>query len=235
MALIICYVIGYVQIMSAGFNLWGVDPRMLIDMPLGRNTLFVGLFLLAQFLGLAGAVLMFQKIRLGFILSIAHHIILLPALVITSWGLVMLMDDRFNATLLFMMRPTGSDVSFFWSLGWGTVFSQVTRDVPTGSMFFGINLFAFACATVLWIGMDEMDSPQDEREMQIRRRPRQPRRDQLALPAPQQPYPQQPYAPKQQRKEPQRDARPPQRMPPQQAGRPQPARTPPRGGRDYQW
>src|SRR5687767_9436731 len=98
-------------------------------MPVGRNTLFVGLFLLAQLLGLAGAVLMFQKMRLGFVLSIAHHILLLPALVITGWGLVMLMDDRINVTLLFMSKPTGADVSFYWSLGWSTVFSQVTLNV----------------------------------------------------------------------------------------------------------
>ena len=212
-ALIICYIIAYVQILSAGFNLWGVDPRILVNMPLGRNTMLVGLFMTAQVLGLAGAVLMFQKMRIGFVLSIVHHILLMPALVITSWGLVMLMDDRINATLLFMSKPSGSDVGFYWSLGWGTVFSQVARNVPIGSTYIGINLFAFACATVLWIGMDEMDDAKDERETRIRRRQRQGRRAPLALPAPQ-PYPKQ------------------QRAHPQQAAR-QPSRMPPRGGREY--
>ena len=227
MALIICHIIAYVQILSAGFNLWGVDPRMLFDMPVGRNTLFVGLFLLAQLLGLAGAVLMLQRMRLGFVLSIAHHILLLPAMVITGWGLVMLMDDRINVTLLFMSKPTGADVSFFWSLGWGTVFSQVTRNVPTGSTYIGINLFAFACATVLWVGMDETDEAKAEREMQMRRRQRQPKARQLALPAPQ-PYQQQP------RMQPQQAERQQQRIRPQQGAR-QSQRMPPRGGRDHQW
>lgn len=205
-ALFICYIIAYVQILSAGFNLWGVDPRILVTMPVGRNTIFVGLFLLAQLLGLFGAILIFQKIRLGFVLSIVHHILLLPALVITSWGLVMLMDDRVNATLLFMSKPGGGDVGFYWSLGWGTVFSQVTHNVPSGATYIGFNLFAFACATVLWIGMDETDAAKAEREMQMRRRQRQARRPQLALPAPK-PHPQQ------QRLHPQQAARQPQRMP----------------------
>ena len=214
-ALFICYIIAYVQILSAGFNLWGVDPRILFTMPFGRNTMFVGLFMMAQILGLAGAVLMFQNKRLGFVLSIVHHILLMPALVITSWGLVMLLDDRINATLLFMSKPTGSDVGFYWSLGWGTVFSQVARNVPIGSTYIGLNLFAFACATVLWIGMDETDDARGERETRIRRRQRQARRAPLALPAPQ-PYPQQ------------------QRAHPQRAAR-QPPRMPPRGEREYRW
>lgn len=231
MALFICYIIAYVQILSAGFNLWGVDPRILFDMPFGRNTMFVGLFMLAQLFGLVGAILIIQKMRLGFVLSIVHHLLLVPALVITGWGLVMLLDDRINVTLLFMSKPNGSEVAFYWSLGWGTVFQQVTRNVPTGSTYIGINLFAFACATVLWVGMDETDDAKAERQMQMRRRPRQGRRDQLALPAPQS-YSQQ--GARQQRMPPQQDARQQQRMQPQQGGR-QPPRTPPRGGRDYQW
>lgn len=214
MPLIICYVIAYVQIMSAGFNLWGVDPRILVNTPVGRNTMFIGLFLLAQLLGLAGAVLMFQKMRLGFVLSIAHHILLLPALVITGWGLVMLMDDRINATLIFMSKPSGSDVSFYWSLGWNTVFSQVTpRNVPNGSTYIGINLFALACATVLWMVLKEADAAQAEYEMEMRRRQRRAKRAPLALPAPQ-PYPQQ------QRVPPQRGERQPPRMPPRGEFRP---------------
>jgi hypothetical protein len=181
------------------------------------------LFLLAQLLGLAGAVLMLQKMRLGFILSIFHHIILLPALVVTSWGLVMLLDDRMNATLLFMSKPGGSEVAFYWSLGWGTVFEQVTRNVPRGSTYIGINLFALACATVLWAGMDETDAAKAKREMQMRRRQRPAKRAPLALPAPQ-PYTQP------QRMQPQQAARQPQRMQ-QQPGARQPQRMPPpRGG-----
>lgn len=212
-ALIFCYIIAYVQIMSAGFNLWGVDPRILLSMPVGRNMMFVGLFLLAQLLGLVGAILMLQKMRFGFVLSIIHHILHMPALVVTSWGLVMLLDDRINATLLFMSKPSGSEVAFYWSLGWETVFKQATRNVVIGSTYFGINLFAFACATVVWIGMDETEPAQDEGEMRIRPRQRQARRAPLALPPPQ-PYPQQ------------------QRMSPQQGAR-QPPRMAPRGGRDY--
>jgi hypothetical protein len=211
-ALFFCYIIAYVQILSAGFNLWGVDPRILVTMPAGRNAVLVGLFMAVQLLGLAGAILMIQKIRFGFVLSILHHILLLPSLVITSWGLVMLMDDRINATLLFMSKPNGSDFALYWSLGWSSVFSQVTRNVPSGSTYIGINLFALTCATVLWIGMDETDAAKAERETQMRRRQRQARRAPLALPAPQ------PYAP-------------PQRM----QGARQPPRMPPRGRKEARW
>jgi hypothetical protein len=205
MALGFCYTIAYIQILSAGFNLWGVDPRILFSTPIGKNTIFVGLFMMAQLLGLAGAILMIQKIRLGFILSIMHHLLLFPALVITSWGLVMLLDDRLNVTLLFMSKPTGFEVSMFWSLGWQTVFQQATRSVPVGSTYIGVNLFAFACALTLWLTMDETPEAKAAREMQMRRRPRQPRSRQLALPAPQA------YA---------------KRTPPQRGVRPQPQRGP---------
>ncbi len=210
MALFACYIIAYIQILSAGFNLWGVDPRLVVNMPFGRNTIFLVLFLAAQILGLVGAILTLQKIRFGFVLSIFHHLLLVPALLVTSWGLVMLMDDRINVTLLLMSKPNGFDVGFYWSLGWNTVFKQVTPSVPTGSTYFGINLFAFICAIVLWVGMDETDAAMAEREMQMRRRQRQARRP-LALPPPQ-PYPQQ------------------QRMNPQHGVR-QPAHMAPRGAR----
>ena len=215
---VVCYIIAYIQIMSAGFNLWGVNPLILLDMPLGRNSILVGLFLLAQLLGLAGAALILRKMRLGFILSIAHHVLLLPAMLVTSWGLVMFMDDRINLTLLFMSRPDGSDISLFWSLGWTSVFQQVTPNVPNGSTYIGINLFAYACATMLWLGMDETEEAIAEREMRMRRRQRQAKRTPLALPSPQQ------YPPKQRsqpRPQPQRPARP-QRMSQ-------------RAEREYQW
>jgi hypothetical protein len=207
MALTNCYIIAYVQILSAGYNLWGVDPRILINMPFGRNTLLVGLFMVVQLLGLAGAILLLQRMRLGFILSLIHHALLLPALVITSWGLVMLMDDRLNATLIYMGKPTGGELSFYWSLGWNTVFQQVTRNVPTGSTYIGINLFALGCATVLWRVMLEMDAMQAEYEYEMRRRQREAKRraqPQLALP----------YYPPQQQQQPQpQRPRPPQPQP----------------------
>jgi hypothetical protein len=206
MALTNCYIIAYVQILSAGYNLWGVDPRILVNMPFGRNTLLVGLFMVVQLLGLVGAILLLQRMRLGFILSLIHHILLLPALVITGWGLVMLMDDRLNATLIYMSKPTGGELSFYWSLGWNTVFQQVTRNVPTGSTYIGINLFALGCATVLWRVMLEMDAMQAEYEYEMRRRQREAKRrpqPQLALPyyppqqqqQPPQPQPQRPRPP----------------------------------------
>ena len=212
MALFFCYVIAYVQVLSAGFHLWGVNPQILVNTPVSRNTIFFCFFLLVQLLGLAGAILTLQRIRLGFVLSIFHHLLLLPALVVTSWGLVMLMDDRVNATLLVMSNPTGLDFGFYWSLGWGTVFDQVARNVPRGSSYFGINLFAFVCACVLWVGMDETDAAKAERELRMRRRQRQGRRP-LALPPPQ--Y----YA---QRADQQNGARQPQRMQPQQQQRKHP-------------
>lgn len=212
MALIVCHVIAYLQIMSAGYNLWGVDPRIIFTMPFGRNTFLVGLFMVVQILGLVGAILILQNKRRGYVLSIVHHVLLLPALVVTGTGLVMLMDDRVNLTLLFMSKPGGGDVGLYWSLGWTTVFQQVTRNVPTGSTYVGINLFAMACIFQLWTGMDELDAEaaREEREMRRRER-RQAERKPLALPPPRG------YSQGEQR------ARP-QQQPPRQPRRPPPTR-----------
>jgi hypothetical protein len=211
MALIVCHVIAYLQIMSAGFNLWGVDPLIIFTMPFGRNTFLVGLFMVVQILGLAGAILLLQNNRRGFVLSIAHHVLLLPALVITGTGMVMLMDDRVNLTLLFMSKPGGGDVGLFWSLGWTTVFQQVTRNVPTGSTYIGINLFAVACIFQLWTGMDEMEAENAREEREFRRRGRrQPERERLALPPP--------------RREPQEQRVRPHQQPQRQPRRPPPTR-----------
>jgi hypothetical protein len=217
MALIFCNAIAYIQILSAGYNLWGVDPRILVNVPFGRNTILIGFFMVVQTLGLTGAILIIQKKRLGFTLSLAHHILLLPALVVTGWGLVMLMDDRINITLLFMSKPSGGDVGLYWSLGWTTVFKQVTANVPTGSTYIGLNLFALACAATMWTVIKQMDAAEAEYELEMRRRRRQARRrppEPLALP----------YYPRQQQPRPQQQ-RP---HPPQQDVRQRP-RTPPRG------
>jgi hypothetical protein len=228
MALFVCQIIAYVQILSAGYNLWGIDPRILANLPFGRNTVFVGLFLVVQLLGLAGAILILRNMRLGLVLSLAHHVLLLPALVITGWGLVMLMDDRINVTLLLMGKPGDFDIGLYWSLGWSTVFQQVTPNkVPAGSTYIGVNLFALGCAYMLWKVMEETDAAEAEYEMEMRRRARQAkRRGGGARPEPEQrlalPYypPQQPPYPQQ----------PPQRMrPPQQPATRQPRRAPPRG------
>lgn len=214
MALIVCQVIAYLQIMNAGFNLWGVDPLIIFTIPFGRNTFLIGLFMVVQILGLAGAILLLRNNRRGYVISIAHHVLLLPALVVTGTGLVMLMDDRVNLTLLFMSKPGGGDVGLYWSLGWTTVFQQVTRNVPTGSTYVGINLFAMACIFQLWTGMDELDAEaaREEREMRRRERRRPPERKPLALPPPRG------YSQERQR------ARPPQPQPPRQPRRPPPPR-----------
>lgn len=212
MALIVCHVIAYLQIMSAGYNLWGVDPRIIFTMPFGRNTFLVGLFMVVQILGLVGAILILQNKRRGYVLSIVHHVLLLPALVVTGTGLVMLMDDRVNLTLLFMSKPGGGDVGLYWSLGWTTVFQQVTRNVPTGSTYIGINLFALACIFQLWTRMDEMEAENAREEREMRRRERrQAERKPLALPPPRG------YSQGEQR------ARP-QQQPPRQPRRPPPTR-----------
>jgi hypothetical protein len=129
----------------------------------------------------------------------------------------MLMDDRINLTLLFMSKPSGGDVGLYWSLGWTTVFKQVTANVPTGSTYIGLNLFALACAAMMWTVMKQMDAAEAAHEMETRRRQRQARRrppEPLALP----------YYPRQQQQYPQQ-----QRMhPPHQDVRQRP-RVPPRG------
>ncbi|MBX2804785.1 MAG: hypothetical protein KTR19_02340 [Hyphomicrobiales bacterium] len=187
MALVVCHAIAYIQILSAGYNLWGVNPLIIFDIPFGRNTIMIGLFMIIQILGFVGAIMILQQgRRLGFILSILHHVLLLPALVITGTGLVVLMDDRLNLTLLFMNTPNGGDVGLYWSLGWNTVFKQVTANVVTGSTYIGVNLFAMACIFQLWVGMDELEAAAMRQQKEMRRRERQAtRKKPLALPAPQ--------------------------------------------------
>jgi hypothetical protein len=190
MALIICYLIACVQIVGVAFNLWGFDPRVLANLSINSSSFFVGLFVLIQVFGLVGALLIFARLRAGFALSILHHALLMPAVLIASSRFVLLADDLLNASVFYASKPTGSGFAFYWSLGWETVFQQVTRGVPRGSVFVGINLFALACVLVLWVIMRQMAAAKareaEEMEM-MRRREQRARRRQSEQRAPQ-PY-----------------------------------------------
>lgn len=191
MALVICYIIACVQILGVGFNLWAFDPRILANLSIDRNTVFILLFLTIQAFGLLGAALIFARMRLGFVLSILHHLLLVPAVLISSSRFVLLTDDLVNASLFYLSKPSGSSVAFYWSLGWGPVYEQVTKGVPRGSVFIGVNLFALACVIVLWVVLRHINAVREEeaREMEMRRRQQARRRRQEQQRAPQ-PYPQ---------------------------------------------
>jgi hypothetical protein len=254
MALIICYVIACVQILGAAYNLWGFDPRILLNFSIDRNSLFIAMFLVMQILGIVGGLLMFTMARLGLLFSIFHHLLLMPMLLFTSSRFVLLTDDLINASLFYVSKPTGSSVAFYWSLGWNSVFEQVTKGVPRGSFFIGINLFALVCALLLWGIVRQMGPSHDEdeeeeyedeeelrarememlrRQQQARRRPPEPAPERR--PPPEYPdydypqYPQQQRMPPQQRPQqpPQQHSRPQQRLHPQPGVR-MPPRVPPR-------
>jgi hypothetical protein len=197
MALIICYIIAGIQLLGVGFNLWIFDPRLLLNISLDRNAFFVLLFLAIQLFGLLGALLIFARMRLGLALSMLHHLLLVPATLVSTSGarFVLLTDDLINASVFYMSKPTGTSVAFYWSLGWGTVFEQVTKGVPRGSVFIGANLFALFCALVLWVVLRQMNAAkaQEAREAQMRRRQQARRRQREQAPQPQS-YPQPDYA-----------------------------------------
>jgi type II secretory pathway pseudopilin PulG len=242
MALIICYLIACVQIIGVAFNLWGFDPRLLANLSLNSSSFFIALFVLIQVFGLIGALLIFARLRAGFVLSILHHALLMPAVLIASSRFVLLADDLLNASLFYLSKPTGSGWAFYWSLGWETVFKQVTRGVPRGSVFVGVNLFALACVLVLWAVMRQMAAAKAReaeeaemtrrREQRARRRspePRAPRpypQDEYPQPYPEDDYPQHDYPQDDDSRHPyprypqaqhdySRQAQPPQRMSPQ--------------------
>ena len=146
----VLYVVILVQFLGGALAFYRVDPRVLVSSLSLQNGVFLGLFLLIHLLGLVGAVLAAFRLRWGFILSIAHQLLMMVGLKIAS-TFTFLTHDVVSLFVFYLSRFGESSLAVRWSLGMDTIFGQLARD-PRGT-YIGINLFALACAGYLWWAM----------------------------------------------------------------------------------
>ena len=168
--LYVLYAVILVQFLGGAIAFYRVDPKVLFSSLSLQNGFFLGLFLLIHALGLVGAVLAAFRLRWGFLLSIAHQLLMALGLKIGT-TFVFLTHDVLSFFVFLLSRFDEYSLTFRWSWGLGTIFAQLARD-PRGT-YIGINLFALACAGFLWWAMkaDEAEAAEAERMRRPQRRP----------------------------------------------------------------
>ena len=160
------YAIILVQFLGGLIAFYRVDPKILLSALSLQSGFFLGLFLLIHVLGLVGALLVVFRLRWGFLLSIAHQLLMVLGLKIGT-SFTFLTHDVISFFVFFLSRFDEYSVTFRWSWGLGTIFAQLARD-PRG-IYIGINLFALACAAYLWWAMKEAEA--ERAEVERARRP----------------------------------------------------------------
>jgi hypothetical protein len=159
--LYVLYAVILVQFLGGLIAFYRVDPKVLFSSLSLQNGFFLGLFILIHLLGIAGAVLVVVRRRLGFLLSIAHQLLMVLGLKIGT-TFVFLTHDAVSIYVFLLSRFDEYFVTWRWSWGISTIFAQLARD-PRGT-YIGINLFALACAGYLWWAMKEADAEVEEPE-----------------------------------------------------------------------
>ena len=157
--LYVLYAVILTQVLGGLIAFYRVDPRVLFSELSLQNGFFLGLFILIHLLGIVGAVLVVFRRRLGFLLSIAHQLLMVLGLKIGT-AFVFLTHDVLSLFVFLLSRFDEYSVTWRWSWGLGTIFAQLARD-PRGT-YIGINLFALACAGYLWWAMKEVNAGRDE-------------------------------------------------------------------------
>lgn len=155
----VLYAVVLVQFLGGAIAFYRVDPKVLFSSLSLQNGFFLGLFILIHLLGIVGALLAAFRLRWGFLLSIAHQLLMALGLKIGT-TFVFLTHDVLSLFVFLVSRFDEYFVTWRWSWGMGTIFSQLARD-PRGT-YIGINLFALACAGYLWWAMKEADAERDE-------------------------------------------------------------------------
>ena len=157
--LYVLYAVILVQFLGGLIAFYRVDPKVLFSSLSLQNGFFLGLFILIHVLGLLGAVLVVLRRRLGFFLSIAHHLLMALGLKIGT-TFVFLTHDVLSLFVFLLSRFDEYSLTLRWSWGLGTIFAQLARD-PRGT-YIGINLFALACAGFLWWALKEAETEREE-------------------------------------------------------------------------
>ena len=159
--LYVLYFVILLQFAGGLIAFYRVDPKILFSSLSLQNGFFLGLFLFIHVLGLVGAVLAAFRLRWGFLLSIAHHLLMAVGIKIAG-TFIFLTHDVISFFVFFLNRFGESSLAFRWSWGLGTIFSQLARD-PRG-IYIGINLIAVASAGYLWWAMKEAQAEREEAE-----------------------------------------------------------------------
>jgi hypothetical protein len=166
------YAVILIQFLGGLIAFYRIDPKILFSALSLQTGFFLGLFLLIHALGLVGAVLAAFRLRWGFLLSIAHHLLMALGIKVAS-TFTFLTHDVISFFVFFLSRFDEYSVTFRWSWGLGTVFSQLARD-PRG-IYIGVNLIAVASAAYLWWAMKEAQAEAEEAQ-RMRRPQRRPAR-----------------------------------------------------------
>jgi hypothetical protein len=110
--------------------------------PTGAAGLLLSVFILVHLLGLAGAILILRQRRLGFSLSIAHQLLIVPTIHVAGVFGYIIMD----ALAAFILLEKG--VAEFGIQV--RVLLLKNLSVVRGTSFIGVNLVALICLGLLW-------------------------------------------------------------------------------------
>lgn len=151
----VLYVVILVQFLGGPLAFYPIYQKIDFSSLSLQNGVFLGLFLLIHLLGFVGAILAAFRLRWGFILSIAHQLLMMVGLKIAS-TFTFLTHDVVSLFVFYLNRFSESSLAVRWSIGMDTIFGQLARD-PRGT-YIGINLFALACAGYLWWAMKSAEA-----------------------------------------------------------------------------
>lgn len=174
-ALYFLYVVILLQFLGGVIAFYRVDPRVLFSVISLKSGFFLGLFILIHLLGVIGAILAVFKLRWGFFLSIAHQLLMVIGIKITT-AFAFLTHDIISLYLFFVSSFGEYSWTYRWSVGLDTIFAQVAAN--TRVTYIGVNLIAVASAAYLWWAMKEEQAAEIERAEEAKRMRRAQRRQQ---------------------------------------------------------
>jgi hypothetical protein len=140
------YFVALVQFIGAvmGFSL--LEPILSTSgFPTDLNAVFFLLFIVTHLLGAIGAILIWAKRRLGFALSIAHQVLIIPVIHIVG-VLFIITHDALGIFVL--LTKSGPSVGIQFHITLLQTLSPGASDGVVPS-FIGVNLFALFCTSFL--------------------------------------------------------------------------------------
>jgi hypothetical protein len=158
----ILYLVLLVQFLGGAVAFYHVDPKVLFSSLSLESGAFIGLFLLIHVLGVLGAILAALRLRWGFLMSIAHQLLMAVGVKIAT-TFVFLTHDIASFFVFFVSRFGEYSVTYRWAVGTQTIFAQLAAN--TRGTYIGLNLVALACAGYLWWAMRQTAADADEAEV----------------------------------------------------------------------
>lgn len=181
----ILYLVLLVQFLGGALAFYHTDPKLLFSSLSLETGVFIGAFLLIHILGVLGAILAAFQLRWGFIMSIAHQLLMAVGVKIAT-SFVFLTHDVVSFFVFFVSRFGESSVTYRWAVGTGSIFAQLAAN--TRGTYIGLNLVALGCAGYLWWAMRQAAAEANEAEVvEAPRRPQRPQQRPPERPRPRAP------------------------------------------------